>query len=287
MVCEAAAARRAGSPSDPNADARTQAELLWNTTPCGRVGGDPSSLEYFLAVERSRYEQQPWMAPYFSFQGHARMKVLEVGVGHGTDLVQFAQGGAYCHGIDVTDAHLTLAKQNFVLRDLSAVFKKSDATAIDYPDGFFDVVYSFGVLHHIPQPEMAIREIQRVLKPRGTLYLGVYHRYSAFHVFTKLLCHGLRFGQLFSLGYHGLLSTIEDGADGTNVRPYVRLYSKRSLRKLLDGFQVVDVSVRQLSPSHFWPSVLGRMLTRHVGRLERHLGWYVVCRAVKSASLPP
>ena len=120
----------------------------WTRNPCGAIGGfDEPSLDYFVAVERNRYENYaPWMRSFVNFDGYAGKKLLEVGVGQGTDLVQFALGGAEVHGIDITPRHLDLAAQNFALRGLPCDLRHATAAAMPYGPDLFDAVYSFGVL---------------------------------------------------------------------------------------------------------------------------------------------
>lgn len=261
-------------------EARKNATLQWNTNPCGAVpGSEKNSLAYFLQVEDNRYQIQPWMHDYFQFEKFAGKRVLEIGVGLGTDLTQFGKAGALCHGIDITDKHLLLTAQNFSVRGLNVELKKCDATEISYPDTTFDVVYSFGVIHHIPEAERVFAEIFRVLKPGGTLYVGLYYKYSTYHVIIKLLLDGIVKGDLFRLGYKGLLATIEKGADGKNIKPYVKLYSKRDLRKLLVRFVVINMSTHQLEPK-----VLRLLAFVKILRLEKLFGWFLSCTAIKTES---
>jgi ubiquinone/menaquinone biosynthesis C-methylase UbiE len=254
-------------------EARRHAEAQWTAHPCGAVEGLNTTLDYFLAVERARYLQQAWQHLYFGFDRFAGKRVLEIGIGQGTDLVQFAKGGAECYGIDITDTHLDLARSNFALRGLKAELSKADATAIPYPDAYFDAVYSFGVIHHIPDADKVVREIKRVLKPDGDFMLALYRRWSFFH--ACVLLRGFLQGKLFRLGYSGLLATIEAGADGKEIKPYVRLYTLHSLRKLLRGFSVQDASVHGLS--------LGarekNWMRPALDALTPVLGWYLACRA--------
>lgn len=111
--------------------------------------------------------------------------------------------------------------------------------------------------------------------------VAFYYKWSAFHLFTKLLCHGVRMGWLFSKGYRGLLATIEAGADGINIKPYVKLYSKSEMMELFARFRIDDTSIHQLTADHFYPAFLAKSLTRAVPKLEDRLGWYVACKAVK------
>ena len=126
-----------------------------------------------------------------------------------------------------------------------------------------------------------VEEIYRVLKPGGVVMVSLYYKWSAFHLFWKLLAHGLRHGWLFTKGYKGLLSTIEDGADGINIKPYVKLYSKREVENLFSKFVIEDVSVHQLESGHFWPSFLEKIVKKWIPTLEPYLGWYVACKVTK------
>lgn len=260
--------------------ARENAVRQWTANPCGAVEGDESALEYFLEVERRRYAEQPWQRERFAFERFAGQRVLEVGVGLGTDLVQFAKGGALCHGVDITDRHLELTARNFALRGLTVELKKGDATRIDYPDASFDVVYSFGVLHHIPDAAAAVREIRRVLRPGGRLSVALYHAGSFFHLYMVLV-RGLLRGRLFRLGYEGLMATVEGGADGVAIKPYVKLYTRGEARRLLSEFRIDRVSVHHVEIGRFRERLVGRLAAPVLAALEPILGWYVVCDATR------
>ncbi|MBI5248141.1 MAG: methyltransferase domain-containing protein [Desulfomonile tiedjei] len=271
---------------DPNA--REQARLQWNTTPCGRVEGDDHTLEYFLDIERERYAQQTWMHGIVPFGEYCGKNVLEVGCGHGTDLAQFGGHGAECFAIDITERHLELTRRNFALRGLRVDARECDATAICFANSTFDCVYSFGVVHHIPEPAQVLDEVHRVLKPGGAFFIGVYNKWSIFHVFSKLLAQGILRRDLFRIGYKGLLATIECGADGVNIKPYVKLYSTRELLAMLGraGFSVVRHGTVQLEPGHF--SRLAGVAARHwdvFKKCEQRFGWYVWALAQKQGAV--
>lgn len=259
-------------------ESRIQAQRQWNKTACGEVEGNKESVEYFSRVEHERYNLQRWMNSYFDFGQHAAKKVLEIGVGQGTDLLQFGKAGAECYGADITDNHLSLTRRNFELRSMRAWLTKADAAKLPFPDNSFDCVYSFGVLHHILNAEAAVGEVYRVLKPGGKVMIAVYNRWSAFHAYW-LLYRGICSGWLVTKGYSGLLSTIEKGADGIHIKPYVKLYTKRTMRGLLSSFSIEDVSVHQLELGRFRGLV--RIPAQWIRKLEPSLGWYIACRARK------
>jgi SAM-dependent methyltransferase len=137
------------------------------------------------------------------------------------------------------------------------------------------------VIHHIPEADMVFREIGRLLKPGGTFCVAVYNKSSAFHIFSKIIHDGLRKGKLFTLGYSGLLSTVERGADGISIKPYVRLYTKSCLGKLLKkaGFGIQSIGAAHLKKSHL--SIFRHILWPACKNYERFFGWFVYAIARK------
>lgn len=268
-------------------DALQAAQDQWNETPCGTgdflVGLEEGSLEYFDAIRDSRYgESNSWLNDFFDWESTNNQRVLEIGHGVGSDLVRLAQNGALVSGIDATEKHHQMAKKNLQIHGLSGDLRLGDATQLPFEDSSFDQIYTVGVLHHMEHPETCMDEILRVLKPGGKCTVALYYKYSAFHLFAKLLNDGLYDGNLFSLGYRGLLATIESGADGRDIKPFVRTYSKREMRHLLANFSDVCLSVRHFSRDHMQLPFIGHLVPESLeGALEKWLGWYVVAEAVK------
>jgi len=128
------------------------------------------------------------------FQHWTGKKVLEVGCGMGIDLLQFARGGAEVYGVDLTEKGISLAKQRLSSAGSRASLCVGDAEDLPFRAGYFDLVYAWGVLHHTPEPERAIREIYRVLKPGGRLIAMLYHRHSLVALQTWLY-YGLGHGR--------------------------------------------------------------------------------------------
>lgn len=261
-------------------DARVGAQVTWNGRACGAVDGfDETNVTYFDAVEAARYHQQAWQKKHFDFERYAGKDVLEIGVGHGTDLKQFAVAGARCAGVDITDKHLELTERNFALRGLPVDLRYADATALPFEDASFDCVYSFGVVHHIPEVERVISEVYRVLRPGGESLITVYNRNSAF--VAQLAFWGLIEGRLFTLGWDGVKARIEGGADGRTAKPYVRLYGKKEFGRLFTAFRLEDLSIHQFQPNQVIPQrLLGRL-----GYVELpfggRFGWYITAKARK------
>lgn len=262
-------------------DWKKEAQKQWNKTPCGEISGNKKNIDYFLSVEHHRYEEYArWIKPFFQFSKYGGKKILEIGYGQGTDLCQFALAGAECFGVDITEEHFILAKRNLKLRGLQANLFLADASKLPFANESFDVVYSFGVLHHTPDINQCISESYRVLQPGGKFLVTLYHKNSAFYLFSVLLVKGLFKGMLRKLGYKGLLSTIEKGADGVHIKPLVKLYTPSEVRNMLIDFRNVSLSVKHLERSHF--SFLGRFIPSFIlPLLEKKIGWYIIAEAVK------
>jgi len=161
----------------------TEVRSFWEQEPCGtspRVVGDEvlHSREWFLQVERNRYEVEPFIHDVAQFRQHQGKAMLEVGVGAGTDHLQWARAGCRCHGVDLTDAAIETTQKHLALYGFKSELRRQDAETLPFEDGRFDLVYSWGVIHHSEHPERIVKEIHRVLKPGG-LFIGMmYGRYS-------------------------------------------------------------------------------------------------------------
>ena len=159
---------------------KQQVREYWNAHPCGTQFTHlvPGSKEFYKEVERYRYETQPFMRTVMEFDGFKGKRLLEIGCGLGTDLLQFARGGAEVTGIDLTPASIELVKKRFAQARVRVKAQVADAERLPFSDNSFDVVYSFGVLHHTPNTQKAIEEVYRVLKPGGRIVIMLYHRRS-------------------------------------------------------------------------------------------------------------
>ncbi|OZH53333.1 methyltransferase type 11 [Hydrocoleum sp. CS-953] len=93
--------------------------------------------------------------------------LLDLGCGAGENSVYFAKKGARCLATDyspgMVDVAVNLAEKNGVKIEGRVM----DAMALEFPDNTFDFVYASNLLHHLPNPTLAIREMHRVLKPGG------------------------------------------------------------------------------------------------------------------------
>lgn len=266
-------------------DDKREAIEQWTNDPCGLSGAqglEIGSKAFYERVDKNRYEEYaPWMKSALEFASFSGKRLLEVGFGMGTDLFQFASAGAIVSGVDLSPEHLRIATQRFAVYGLPADLRLADAEALPYEAASFDVVYTFGVIHHTPDTQKAVREIHRVLKPGGRAIIGVYHRHSAFFLCSVLLeAYLLRRGFLRD-SYRRTLSRIEV-RQHSEACPLVKPYSRRSLRHLLRDFSEVQIECTHLDRSHF--GIFGKYLpTALVGCWERRgrLGWYLIAKCTK------
>lgn len=157
-----------------------QIKQFWNDNPVG---------SNFVAYEKTRSFYENYDSFRYRTEGHIleeldkldlkNKKTLEIGLGQGADSMQIIDRGAVYYGIDLTEESVRRVKERFKL------FNKKyeevivvNAETIPYPDNFFDVVYTHGVIHHSPSIDKIAGEIHRVLKPNGRAAIMLYHKNS-------------------------------------------------------------------------------------------------------------
>jgi ubiquinone/menaquinone biosynthesis C-methylase UbiE len=267
----------------PDSLANEQAIATWSNRACGTRNADENaaagSLAFFNRMAKRRYgRDDPWIPAVLDFASMAGKQVLEIGHGMGCDLVHAAKAGATVHGVDITPNHHEIAKKHFAVNGLQADLHLCDASQLPFASNSFDIVFSIGVLHHTNDTIRCISEAYRVLKPRGTFIMALYHFWSLPHLY--LLSHGILHGNLRKLGYRNLLSTIEGGADGITIKPLVKLYSRRVVRTILADFSETTTQTCGLAYDRI--PLVGRFMPSVVGKgLERRWGWYLVSRSTK------
>jgi ubiquinone/menaquinone biosynthesis C-methylase UbiE len=116
-----------------------------------------------------RSEKRAWQEIFTEALGREPLKVLDVGTGPGIVAFQLAELGHDVTGVDLSDGMLSEAKKNAKGYGLDVTFKKGDAQDLPFPDAAFDAVVSRWVLWTLPDPERALKEWQRVVKPGGKI----------------------------------------------------------------------------------------------------------------------
>ncbi|HJH25688.1 MAG TPA: hypothetical protein C5S37_02705 [Methanophagales archaeon] len=99
-----------------------------------------------------------------------KLKILDVGTGNGSLALLLAEMGHDVVGIDISEEMLSVARKKAKEREVNPDLRIGDAESLDFGEESFDAVVSRIVLWTLPQPETAISEWRRVLKPRGKVY---------------------------------------------------------------------------------------------------------------------
>src|SRR5213080_2842306 len=132
---------------------------FWNARPCNvRHSAKPvGDREYFEEVEARKYFIEPHIPRFADFSRWAGKRVLEIGCGIGTDTINFARAGAHVTAVDLSEESLAIARERAQVYGLGdrIEFYAADAERLSavVPPAPYDLVYSFGVVHHTPHPE--------------------------------------------------------------------------------------------------------------------------------------
>lgn len=152
---------------------------FWEQASCGEELLLPdSSVSGYQAQMDERYRLEPYIPSFIGAERWRGKRVLEIGVGMGADHQLFAENGALLWGLDITTRAIEHTRRRFELLGLESRLQVGDAQYLPFADKSFDCVYSYGVIHHVPDTPKAAREVLRVLKPGGTFKVMVYHRWS-------------------------------------------------------------------------------------------------------------
>ena len=263
-----------------------QARKTWElkAVGCQRSMAPKGSAQYFSDIREYRYGYEtPFIPREFEFSQMAGKQVLEIGVGNGIDAVEMARCGACYTGLDITVNHLALTRQNFAI-NLPAYEPRlihGDLLETSLNERF-DIIYSFGVLHHIAHEEPYLDKLRSLLNRDGRLMIAVYSKWSFFNAYivAKWLWRMRSLMPLDDWRSH----LAEGSAPGEPVT--IKIRSRRDVAELLNqaGFRVVKYIKRGFVQNNLpWlgPNLQADGITLNAcGSL---LGWYHIfhCDAQK------
>lgn len=260
----------------------------WDRRPCN-IRHSPlpvGTREYFDQVEERKYLVEPHIPAFADFDRWAGKRVLEIGCGIGTDTMNFARAGAAVTAIDLSGESIKVACQRAEIYGLSDKirFVNTDAESMDgiAEKPTFDLVYSFGVIHHTPHPGRVLEQARRRMAPGGVLKLMVYNRHS-WKVAGIVLGYGK--GQFWAAD-----RLIAERSEAQTGCPVTFSYTRKSVRQLVEpaGFRLTDVRIDHIFPyrvkdyveyryvKKFPFNVLPVAVTRV---LEQRLGWHLMVTA--------
>ncbi len=225
-----------------------QVRSYWDQRPCNiRHSPKPvGTREYFDEVEARKYFVEPHIPRFAEFERWRDKRVLEIGCGIGTDTVNFARNGARVTAVDLSPQSLDLARkrvETYGLRGRVTFYSGSAEELSSFvPVEPYDLIYSFGVIHHTPHPERVVEQMRQYAKPGTTIKLMVYYRHS-WKVFWILMGYGK--GQFWRLN-----DLVAEHSEAQTGCPVTYTYTRGEGRKLIEssGFKSTDIFVDHIFP---------------------------------------
>lgn len=267
--------RAAQRPPARGRDLLLEVQRYWDTHPLGTQflpsPGSPAAPVDFERLDRAldRWDYKPALIDRVAEQ-FAGGALLEIGCGLGTDLVRFARRGLHVTGVELAPAVATMARQHLAQYGLPGEILVGNAQALSVRDRLFDVVYTCGVLQHVPDIRGAVAEMRRVLRPGGLAVCVVYHRYSWFNALRHL----------------GRVNVEFEDADP----PIIHTYSRRQARRLFARFAAVTLRTEYDRPTPtprrgtlatIYNRAFVPAMRRAPRALVRRFGWHLVITAVR------
>jgi SAM-dependent methyltransferase len=259
------------------------------------LSADAGARAYFGRIDaefqRAAWFAQPPGAPLFGglidYEALRGRRVLEVGCGLGAISAECARHGANLTALDLAWLAVTATKRRFCLDRVHASTVQGDAAHLPLAGESFDLVWSWGALLYVPDMPLALAEIRRVLRPGGELRLMIYNRHSVYNWLGIIARYGIVRLQLLHRSVPQLWSRYSDGRDIGGC-PYVRYHSAGELRRMLRGFEVLEMraleqkaALTSLLPGTMRKAVEARIPDAVMHALFGKLGMLLYCRARK------
>ena len=259
----------------------------WNQRPCNLKHSKKTvgSKEYFEEVEWKKYHVEPHIPSFADFRKWEGKRVLEIGCGLGTETINFARAGAQVTVVELSEGSLQLARQRAKVFGLSKKIKFYQGNAEELSDILpsseeFDLIWSFGVIHHSPNPKKIIGNIRKFMSRDAELRIMVYHKYS-WKVFWVLM----KFGKGAFWKLDELIARYSEAQLGC---PVTYAYSKKEVKKLLCGLKIKDIQIEHIF-SYKFPEYKNNVYKKiwyfrwHPKRvfywLEKKIGWHMCVTA--------
>jgi 2-polyprenyl-3-methyl-5-hydroxy-6-metoxy-1,4-benzoquinol methylase len=263
-----------------------ESKRWWSRTPMsydwhGTNPAPEGSLEFFQEIDRRFFNASPLyrggqpFSDLIPFESLSGKRVLEIGCGLGSHAQLLASSGCKLSAIDITSRAVDLTRRRLELHQYQAQVTEMDAEQLNFPDGEFDMVWSWGVIHHSAHTDRIVREVARVLKPGGEFRFMVYNR-RAFDSYVKLI-RGVLSGKLArGMSTSEILSFYTDGF-------IARYYTKASVASLVNENRLVVKKVSVLGQTSELLPLPGKgLLGRVKYSLLRRLPEGLVARLLQS-----
>jgi SAM-dependent methyltransferase len=260
----------------------------WNARPCNIRHStlDPSTPEYSDEVEARKYAVEPHISAFADFPRWAGKRVLEIGTGIGTDTLNFARHGAEVVSVDLSSRSVEVCRQRLAAKGQTATLVCGNAERLREllrehgVEGDFDLVYSFGVIHHADRPEQIVSEARSLLRADGELRMMLYSKWS-FKLFDFM-------GPRETWDFARADEIIQKYAEAQVDCPRALTYTFDEIRELLTGFDIQEMRKAHIFTYDVDEYIQGRMVVRpafsnmtsaQLASMESELGWHTLVRA--------
>jgi 2-polyprenyl-3-methyl-5-hydroxy-6-metoxy-1,4-benzoquinol methylase len=249
-------------------------KAYWNRQPCNILHGrsELGTVEFYQEVSERRYRVEPHIREFAGFHLWAGKRVLEIGSGIGSDAEEFAKRGAEYVGVDYSDQSVEIARQRFKVLELDGEFHNIDASDGQALSalGKFDLVYSYGVIHHFPAIDTIVNNVHQALNPGGEFRFMVYAKNS----------------WKYAMIQKGL-----DQFEAQSGCPYAQAYTREDIHRMLEG----QFHIERLRQDHcFMYNVPAYKSGRYElepwfdampedirSAVKEYLGWHLLVKAKK------
>ena len=246
----------------------------WDRQPCNLKHSQSQigTAKYYDEVTARRFFVEPHILDFANFESWSGKSVLEIGCGIGTDAAKFAEAGANYTGIELSQESISIAEKRFEIFNLNGTFSVSpveEVAKLGFKKGQFDLVYSFGVIHHTPNPGKALQEIHKICDSNTEIRIMLYAKNS------------------------WKSAMIENGLDQPEAQtgcPIAYTYTKDEVIELFEssGFLVTDIKQDHVFQYHLdkyknyqyeklpWFDVMPEEVLQAI---KSQLGWHLLIKA--------
>ncbi len=260
---------------------------FWNNQPCNIKHSSKKYLskEYFDEIESKRYFVEPHSYNFPNFEKWNGKKVLEIGCGIGTDSINFVRNGAILTIVDFSDKSLEICKKRFEVYNLKAKFICCDVEMLDefLELQTFDLIYSFGVIHHTPNPEKAFEQIQKYMNDDSELRIMLYSKIS-FKLFSIMMENKIK-------KIDNIQNLVRKNAEAQYDCPVAYTYTFDEIKNMVEKY---NIKIEKIWKDHifiynipeykkniyirneYWDNVDDKLLEQ----FKKELGWHtmVICK---------
>jgi 2-polyprenyl-3-methyl-5-hydroxy-6-metoxy-1,4-benzoquinol methylase len=258
----------------------------------------PGTPEFYESIDRRfmessrsfghpNYPVEPPFARIIDYAALRGKRVLEIGCGAGAMAASFAKQGALITAIDLTETAVNFTRKRFEIMGLQGEVRQLDAEKIDYPDGYFDHVWSWGVIHVSSNMDAIVKHIHRVLKPGGKAQIMVYYRHAVRNWVLAGWEQGILRGRFLTTSYDELLRQVTDGY----ISRHLTMDDARksfSMFSSIPRMELTDIDNLSFIPGNTQVEkyLVGKVIPRSLKRswddwIRRNYGWFLYFEAIK------